>query len=137
MASFPQELVDMVIDLLRDDPKALASLALTAQSWSPGSRKYLHKTLKLRHIDCIIYPAREVIRAKALLKLPEIMELAQELVLEEYYWRYAGPEWDEDPDDLKSNFANILTDITEKCTNVRLLTIDYISWGLLAASLNN
>lgn len=127
----------MVIDILRDDPKALASLALTAQSWSPRSRKYLHKTLKLRHCGSHIYPASEVIKATALLELPAIMEFAQELILKEYYWKNAGPEWDEDPDDKASNFARILQKITEQCTNVRLLTIDHISWGLIPTSLNN
>lgn len=126
MHHFPQELVDMVIDLLRDDPKALASLALTAHSWSPRSRKYLHKILKLRHKDGIIHPASEAIRAKALLELPAIIEFAQELVLKEY----RGSEWDGDPDDRDGNRVRILHKITEQCTNARLLTIDDISWGL-------
>lgn len=138
MPSFPQELTDMVIDLVRDDAKALASLSLTSHNWSPRSRRYLHKTLKIRCYGPVVYPFSELNRAKALLKLPKLMEFAQELVLEDYDYEPQERYWSENvDDDDDSNDAGLLRYIIKRCTNVRLLTFENLSGGLLSNAPNN
>ena len=42
-----QDLVDMVIDNIQDDKKALSSASLIARCWVKGSQKYLHNTISV------------------------------------------------------------------------------------------
>ncbi|TCD63282.1 hypothetical protein EIP91_005772 [Steccherinum ochraceum] len=43
----PQEIVDLIIDNLQDDPLALRSCALTAHNWVHRSRRHLHSLVRI------------------------------------------------------------------------------------------
>ena len=43
----PQELVDQIIDLLKDDEHALRACSLTCFAWRPRSQKHLHRNLRV------------------------------------------------------------------------------------------
>ena len=45
---FPPEILDFVIDLLRDEPQALKKCSLVSESWIPRTRKHLFATVKFQ-----------------------------------------------------------------------------------------
>jgi hypothetical protein len=44
---FPPELLDCIVDLLHDDPKALSQCSLVSKSWVPRTRKHLFAAIKI------------------------------------------------------------------------------------------
>ena len=42
----PQEIVDYILDTLRDEPKTLQNCCLVAKSWVPRARKHLSASIK-------------------------------------------------------------------------------------------
>ncbi|KAF9555927.1 hypothetical protein CPC08DRAFT_642177, partial [Agrocybe pediades] len=71
----PQELVDLIVDQLRDNPSVLATCSLISWAWVPRSRHHLFRCLKISilesHIcyDLLTHPLctfRPFVRAVAL-----------------------------------------------------------------------
>lgn len=80
-AAFPQEIFDIIIDSLHDDPKALRACSLVCQSWLPSSSFHMFPRT-------ICLPPRKMRRknwtAKTSLKTfitPRVVRYAQELIL--------------------------------------------------------
>lgn len=48
----PQELLDVIIDWLKDDKPTLRNCALVAQAWRPRSQVHIHHTLKVSSREC-------------------------------------------------------------------------------------
>lgn len=48
---FPQEIIDAIIDLLHDDPKALKSCCLASKRFVPRTQKYLFKNIVIKKSD--------------------------------------------------------------------------------------
>ncbi|KAI0791514.1 hypothetical protein BC629DRAFT_367243 [Irpex lacteus] len=78
----PADVVESVIDELRDDGDSLRACALTSRMWVHRSKTHLHRVCVLRHADLRFASKDEAHHYHILNELPSIISYAKELRLQ-------------------------------------------------------